>query len=60
MPDQLIHADALIMLASGVTIKADVLLVGDTVESANFIKRDMDLIRVRPSNWSGADWSEVR
>lgn len=60
MTDILIHAGALVLLASGVTIKADVILVGDTRESAHFIKRDMDLIRVRPSNWGGADWAEVR
>lgn len=60
MPDQLIHAGALVLLKSGVTIKADVLLVGDTRESAHFVKRDMDMIRVRPSNWGGADWAEIR
>lgn len=60
MADVFIQAEALVLLQSGVTIKADVLLIGDTIESANFIKRGMDLIRVRPSNWAGADWVEVR
>ncbi len=60
MPDILVQAGALVLLRSGVTIKADVFMVGDTIESATFVKRDRDLIRVRPSNWGGADWAEIR
>ncbi len=60
MPDQLIQADALVLLRSGVTIATDVLLMGDTREHGYYVKRDTDLIRVRPANWAGADWAEVR
>jgi alpha-D-ribose 1-methylphosphonate 5-triphosphate diphosphatase PhnM len=59
MTDSLAQADAIVLLASGITIVADVVLVGDTIEAAH-IKRDMDLIRVRPSNWGGADWAQIR
>lgn len=58
MPDILVQAEALVLLQSGVTIMADVLLVGDTRE--HYVCRDTDLIRVRPSNWGGADWTELR
>lgn len=60
MTDSLVQAAALVLLASGVTIEADVILAGDTTEAAHYIKRDMDLIRVRPSNWGGADWAQIR
>lgn len=59
MPDILVQADALVLLQIGITIRADVELMGDTREHAHYIRRGTDLIRVRPSNWGGADWTEV-
>ncbi len=60
MPDVLVQAGALVLLRSGVTIKADVFMGGDTIEAVTFVMRDTDFIRVRPSNWVGADWAEIR
>lgn len=59
MPDILVQSEALVLLQNGVTIKADVELMGDTRENGHYVRRDPDLIRVRPSNWAGADWTEV-
>ena len=60
MTDSLIQCDALILLKTGLTIKADVFQAGDERDPFLFARRDMDIIRVRPSNWPGADWSEIR
>lgn len=60
MTDSLVQSNALILLATGVTIKADVLQAGDERDPFLFACRDMDIIRVRPSNWPGADWAEIR
>lgn len=60
MTDSLVQSDALVLLSTGLTIKADVLQAGDERDPFLFARRDTDIIRVRPSNWPGADWTEIR